>query len=199
MSHQDDSNSRVGQRAHGFSKAILRRNVQRVAGLVKQQRGRLVDQCPGDQDALRFSRRHFLHGALRQMGDSELGQGGLGQLSVFGIDRVVREDARAAEKAGQHHVHAAGLTGTRRHQVVGHDAQQGAQFENVPVPLAENGHARPFANHGVAFTGDGLDQRGFAATVRSQHRNMFVHTHPQAEVVEDDLFSAHYADVAQIE
>src|SRR5208282_3501844 len=182
MSDENDSDSRAGQGAHRFSQAVLRQNIQRIAGFVEQQRAWLVDQRPGNQDALGLPRRHFLHGTLRQMRDAELGQSGLGQFSVFGIDGVIREDARAAEKAGQHHVQAAGVTGTRRHQVVGDDAQQRAQLKNVPALLAEDGHARPFADHRKTLAGDGFDQGGLAATVRPQHRYMFVDMHAQAEI-----------------
>ena len=43
------------------------------------------------------------------MRDPQLEQSRLGQFSVFGIDSMVREDARTAEKARQHDIEAAGI------------------------------------------------------------------------------------------
>src|SRR5271166_6277578 len=144
---------------------------------------------------------------------TELGQRSLGQVSLFRIERVIREDARTAEEARQHHVKAARVPRTRRHQVVRHDPEQGTQLKYIPILLPENGHTRSFANHRVTLASDGFNQGRFAASVWSEHRNMFVGMNAQTEVVERGLqainahaahtaasqVAAHHADVPQIE
>src|ERR1700726_2343939 len=55
VSHEDDSDPRLGKRAHRFAKTVLRENIETVAGLVEHQRLRIVHQRPGDQDALCFA------------------------------------------------------------------------------------------------------------------------------------------------
>src|ERR1700730_11140646 len=59
VSDENDSNPRLGKRAHGFAKTVLRKNIEAVAGLVEHQRWRIVPRRRGDQDALSLARRHF--------------------------------------------------------------------------------------------------------------------------------------------
>ena len=101
-------------------------------------------------------------------------------------------------------IEAAGVAGTRRHQIVRYDAEQRAQFKDVPTFLAKNGHTRLFADHRIALAGNGFDQGGFTAAVRPQHGHVFVCVYAEAKVVKDALSSAsritaHHADVLEVE
>src|SRR5580698_3167232 len=204
VSDQNNSNPRFSQRAHGFSQIVLRQNIQRVAGFVEQECAWFVDQRPRNQNAFGFPRRHFLHRTLRQMRDSELSQRSLGTFSIVRIYHVIGEYTRATEKSRQHHVHAAGLASAQRHHVVRYDAEQRAQFKDVPTLLAKNGHTRLFADHRIALAGNGFDQGGFTAAVRPQHGHVFVCVYAETKVVKDALSSAsritaHHADVLEVE
>ncbi len=116
-----------------------------------------------------------------------------------GIDHVMREDASAAEETGQDHVAPAGVAGASGQQIVRHNAEHRPQFENVPPVLPQDGHRRPLARHGIAFTRDRLDKCGLAAAVRSQNGHMFVAADHQAEIFQDNLLSAHHRDILQIQ
>jgi hypothetical protein len=55
------------------------------------------------------------------------------------IGFVMREDARAAEEAGEDDVAAGRIGGAGGEQVGRDDAEQGAEFEDVPALFAEDG------------------------------------------------------------
>ncbi len=67
---------------------------------------------------------------------------GVGALALLGFDGLVVKNARAAEKAGEHHLAPAGFARNVLHQVIRNDAQDRAQLENIPARLAQDRHRR---------------------------------------------------------
>jgi len=61
------------------------------------------------------------------------------------------------------------------------DAQQRAQLKNVPALAAENRDGGVLARNRVAFPRGRLDQRGLAATIRTQDANMLTGVDSQGE------------------
>ena len=112
---------------------------------------------------------------------------------------MVREDARAAEKSGQHHISPAGVSRAGQHQIVGHNAQVGAHVEYVPAFLAQDGHRRVFKRHRIALARNRLDQRRLSTPVRPQDSDMLIGPDAKAKVIERDFLPAHYADMPEIE
>src|SRR5258707_1554545 len=100
MSDEEDSESGFGEFAHGIPKLQLRADVQGVAGLVKKQRLWLVHQRPCDQRPLGFAGGHFRDRAVGEMRNAEPRHRFVGKLGMSRIGMMVREYARAAEKAG---------------------------------------------------------------------------------------------------
>src|SRR6184192_1200430 len=56
----------------------------------------------------------------------------LGAPEGFRLRMVMRQNARAAEKSGEHHILPGGLGGARHQQVRRHNSQQRTQLKNVP-------------------------------------------------------------------
>src|SRR6266481_8770115 len=84
----------------------LRADIERVAGLIEQQRLRLVHQRASDQRAFGFTRGHLRDRASGKVRDAQAGERCVRLFEQSGIGRVMRENTRAAEKAGEHHVAA---------------------------------------------------------------------------------------------
>src|SRR5690349_176802 len=185
------------QGAHSVAQLELRGEVQSVARLVEEQRQRLVDQRPRDQRALGFAAGHARYGAVREMRDAEPLHGGSGAGQPFRLRLMMRKDARAAEIAGKHHVAAGGLRRALRQQVRRNDAEQIAQLGDVPQFAPQDLDGRAFAGQRIAFAGDRLDQRGFAAAVRAQDADVLTGSDRERNVVQRGAFSAHHRDVLQ--
>src|SRR5713226_3474919 len=198
VSDQDDSNPRLGKRAHRFTKTMLRENIEAVARLVEHQRLRIVYQRPGNQYALRLSGRHFRNGALGQMRHSQAFEHGVGALSVRGLDGLMVEDPRAAEESGEDDFAAARLARAIEHQVVRYYAKHGAQLKDVPSIAPQNCHRGTFPDDRIAFARNGLDQSRLAAAVRAQNRDVFACFHTQAEIIERDVVASNDAHVFQV-
>ena len=118
MRHQNDADSGLGQRAHRFPQAVLRENIQAVARLVEQQRLRIVDQRTRNQDALGFAGRHFRDWPVGQVRHAEPFQHRRRRVPLQGFDRLMIENARAAEESGEDHFASAGFAGDVLHQIV---------------------------------------------------------------------------------
>src|SRR5882672_7161605 len=115
VGHQHDADSRLRQRAHRFTQAVLRENVQAVAWLIEQKRLRVVHQRPCNQDAFGLARRHFRDGPVGQMRHAEAFEHGIGALALRGFDGLMIKNFRAAEKTGENHFPPAGFTGAVEH------------------------------------------------------------------------------------
>ncbi len=126
VSHEDDSNPRLGQRAHRFAKTVLRENIEAIARLIEHQRLRIVHQRARNQDALRLTGRHLRDGAVREMRHSKPIENGVGAQSVRRLDSLVIEDAGTAEEAGENDFAAARLARAVGHQIVRYDAERSA-------------------------------------------------------------------------
>ncbi len=80
------------------------------------------------------------HGPVRQMRDAKPLEGRFGASQMFRVGVVVREDACAAEEAGEHDVAPGRVRSARSEKVWRHNAEQRAQLEYVPVLASENGY-----------------------------------------------------------
>src|SRR5467141_284951 len=198
VSHEDDSNSRLGQRAHRFAKTVLRENVEAIARLIEHQRLRIVHQRARYQDSLRLAGRHFRDGAVREMWDSKPLEHGVGAHPVLWLDSLVIEDACTAEETGDNDFAAARVARAVGHQIVRYDAENGAQFEDVPSVAPQNRHRGFFPDDRIALARYGFDERGLAAAVRAQDRDVFARFAAQAEVIECDVVASNDADVFQV-
>jgi len=131
---RDDFGDVMGNQQNGYpglrqlpqcvAQLELRGDVQRVAGLVKEQRSRLVDEGPRDERALGFAGRHLGHRAVGQMSDAQAAERVRSARQMLRIRMVVWKDARAAEKAGKDHVAPCGVRGARSQQIGRDDAQE---------------------------------------------------------------------------
>src|SRR5882762_9871716 len=196
--HEDDANSRLGQLAHRFAKAVLRENIEAVARLIEHQRLRIVHQRARNQNAFGLARRHFRDGAFGEMSDSKPLEHGVGAHPVRGLDRLVIEDAGAAEETGENDFAAARLARAVGHQVVRYDAEDGAQLEDVPSVEPQNRHRGFFPDDRIALARYGFDQCGLAAAVRAQDRDVFARFDAQAEVIKCDVVASNDAHVFQV-
>src|SRR5690349_8321129 len=111
----------------------------------------------------------------------------------------MRENTRAAEKAGEHYVASGRIRSAGGKQVGRDDTQQGAQLEDVPAFASENRDRGAFIRERVAFPSDGLDQGGLAAAVRAKDADMLTGCHEEADVLQCRVLSPHYDDVLQVQ
>jgi hypothetical protein len=112
---------------------------------------------------------------------------------------MIRLDTDAAEEARENHFKAGDVARAGVHQIVGDDAQQRAEFEDVPGILSENGEGGTGAGQRIAFARDGLDQGGFAATVGSQDGHVLAGLNAKSYVFEHGFFTAHDGDAVKVE
>src|SRR2546425_5008112 len=103
---------------------------------------------------------------------------------------VVRKNARAAEKAGQHHIPSSSVGGARSQQVRGYDSQQRPQLENIPTFAPEDGNRASAAHQRITFPRHGLDERGFPAAIRSKDAHVLASGNFQVHFVERDAVTA---------
>src|SRR4051794_1932483 len=103
---------------------LLRREIERVAWLVKQQCTRLMNQSASDQYPPCLSRRHLADGPVGQMQYSQFFQERVSELRVAGIDRVIWINGCAAEEARKNDIPAASVSCAGKHQVVRDDAKK---------------------------------------------------------------------------
>ena len=120
-----------------------------------------------------YERIHFDDRPIREMSNVEARQGGFRAAAMLWFGGMVRENARAAKKGGQYDVETGGLGGASGQQIRGNDAEQGAQREDVPKALAEDGHGSIVVDERVTLSRDGADEGGFAATVGSEDADVF--------------------------
>lgn len=133
------------------------------------------------------------------MVDAEAFEGSVSTGKLLRCGMMMGKDMGAAEESGKHDVEASGGGGTGSEQILRDDAEVGAQFKNVPAVLAHDGDGRTFASERIAFAGDGLDERGFAATVGAEYADVFAGVDAQSEVVECRQVTANHGDVVQVE
>jgi len=168
MGDQDDANAGLGERSHGLAETVLRGDIEGVGGLVEDEGARLVDESAGDEDALGFAGREFVHGAGGEVGGAEALERLSGERALLGCDVVMVEDLGARKEAGKDNVHAGGFGGEEGHEVVGDDAEKVAKLEDVPAVAAEDGDGGILARDGVEFAGERFYESGFAAAVGAE-------------------------------
>src|SRR6267154_104139 len=108
----------------------------------------------------------------------------VGASKMPGIGLMMRKDARAAEEARQHHVASGGVRGARSQQVRRNNAKKRAQLKNIPPLAPQYGNGGPFPREWITLPGNGLDQRGLAATVGPKNTKVFAGPDLQCDVVE---------------
>src|SRR5438105_1935451 len=112
---------------------------------------------------------------------------------------MVRKNARAAEKAGEHHITAGGLRGTGSQQVRRYDSEQRSQLENIPSLPPQYGNVGPFPREWIALSRNGLDQRRFAAAIRSQDAHVLPASDLQVDIMEGHAVTTHDRDMREEE
>src|SRR5882762_2868631 len=195
--HEQNPEPRLRKLAHRLSKLELRADVQRIAGLIKKQRLWLMYQRPRNQRSLGFSRGHLSDRAISEMRNAKPRQSFLGQCKIFWIGMMLRKNARAAEKAREHHITAGGIRGTGSQQVRGDDSKQRAQLENIPSLAPPYGNAGPFPCEWIALPRNGLDQCRFAAAIRPQYANVLPASDLQVDVIEGRAVTTHDRDMRE--
>lgn len=81
-------------------------------------------------------------------------------------------NADRTEKSGKNQLATGDVARTLRHQIVADDTQMRAQVENIPVLLAQNSQAGLATDERITFARNRLDERRFAAAVRTKNRDM---------------------------
>src|SRR6267378_1350510 len=133
-----------------------------------------------------------------EMWDSKPLEHGVGAHPVLWLDSLVIEDACTAEETGENDFAAARLARAVGHQIVRYDAEHGAQLEDVPSVAPQNRHRGFFPDDRIALARNGFDERGLAAAVRAQDRDVFARFNAQAEVIECDVVASNDAHVFQV-
>lgn len=85
------------------------------------------------------------------------------------------------------------------HRAGADSAEVTAEFGQVPAFAAKDAHAHAGLNDGIDLAGDGEDERGFAAAVRTEDGDVFTAADGEVDVVEDDAVAARDVDVAEVE
>ena len=199
MGDENDAQAGLCELAHGVAKLELRGNVESVGRFVEEKCLWIVNQGAGDERAFGFTRGHLCDSAAGEMVDAEAFEGRVSESKLVRCGMMMGKDMRAAEESGKHDVEAGGVGGARSEQILRDDAEVGAQFKDVPAVLAHDGDGRTFAGERIAFARDGLDERGFAATVGTKDADVFAGVDAQGEVAESRQVTANHGDVVQIE
>ena len=110
---------------------------------------------------------------------------------------MVRLQPDAAEEAGEYGFAAGDVARAGLRQVVGDDAQQHAQVEDVPAVPAQDAQRRSL--HRIAFARDGFDERRFARAVRAEDGDVLALGDGEGEGVERALLAAHDGDVVELQ
>src|ERR1700734_264396 len=134
------------------------------------------------------------------MRDSQPLKRGIRAGQMVRVRMMVRKDARTAEKSGKHHVATGGVRGARSQQIRRNDSQQRTQLEYIPAFAPENRNRGSFACHGITLARNGLNQRGFAASIGSEDANVFAGTDAKRNAIErrpSGGLSAHDGDVVE--
>jgi hypothetical protein len=97
---------------------------------------------------------------------------------------MMGKNSGAAEKAGEDNVAASGFSSAGAKQVWRNDAEERAEFENVPAFPAEDSHGGIFAGERIAFASDGFDEGGFPAAIRAEDANVFAGVDAKRDVIE---------------
>src|SRR5712692_433589 len=197
--YQQNPQPGLRQLAQRVSKLESRADVQRIAGLIKEQRSWLMYQRPRKQRPLGFAGGHLRDRAVGEMRNAKPRQSFLGPCEMFWIGMLVRKNARAAEKAGEHHITAGGIRGAGRQQVRRYDSEQRAQLENIPSFAPQYGNAGTFPREWIALPRNGLDQCRFAAAIRSQYAHVLPARDLQVNVLEGRAVTTHYRDMGKRE
>src|SRR5437763_4840090 len=87
----------------------------------------------------------------------------VGARALFGVGRMMTEDADATEESREHDVAPRRVRRARGEQVGRDDAEPFAKLEYVPPLAAEDAHRASFTRERIALARDRLDQRRLAA------------------------------------
>src|SRR5277367_543136 len=101
VGHQQNAESTPRKLTHGIAQLQLRSDVQRVAGLIEQQRLRVMYQSPRDQSPLGFSRGHLRHSAMPKMRNPQARECRFRALQMRRIGMMMWKYSRTAEKSGK--------------------------------------------------------------------------------------------------
>ena len=107
---------------------------------------------------------------------------------------VMRKNARAAEKTGEHHVAARGVAGTRGQQVRRDDSQKRAQLENIPALTPQDGNGRVIPRERVTLSRDGFDERRFTASVGPEDADVLAAGDFQVDIQKSLAVATYYSD-----
>ncbi len=200
MGDEEDAESGGGEFAGGVAEFGLGAEVEGVGGFVEDEGLGVVDEGAGDDGAADFAGRHFVDGAIGEMGDVEEVHQFTGAGVHFGGDVMVGPDADGGEEAGEDGFADGVGLGALGGEVVGDDAEEGAEVKDVPGIAAEDAHfagGRGIAR--VEFAGDGLDEGGFAAAVGAEDGDVFAKGDGEGDVFEAGAIAAEDGDVAKFE
>src|SRR6476659_3918602 len=93
----------------------------------------------------------------------------VGLLLHGGRDVVIRPDADTAEEPRQYGFASGYVARAGLHQIVADNPQKRAQIEHVPALLSKDAQSGAvFRIAGITLARNGLDQRGFTRSVRTE-------------------------------
>ena len=199
MRDQQNAGSLLRQPAQGVTQFPLRCHVERVAGLVKQEDLRTVNQSAADQDSLRFSGGHVADGFEAEVLDFKKVKDFIRAGLHLRSDMKMRPQGGARKESREDGVAPGGMRSARTGKLRGHYAEVTAQLAEIPLLAAENAEVRTFADDGIALASEGLDQRGFSAAVGAEDRDVFPGTDPQRDFVQHDRVAARDRDVFHVD
>ena len=138
------------------------------------------------------------NGATGQVGNAKPREGRVRLFKQIGTGRMVRKDARAAEKPGEHDVAAGRIRCAGRQQIGRDNAKLRAQLKNIPVLATENGDGGVLVCEWIALARYGFYQGGLATAVRPEDADVFAGFNAQANVLQRRVLSPHHGDVIKV-
>ncbi len=153
--------------------------------LVEDQRAGPMNEGASDQQAPRLTGRHPGQESIREVGQSEPCQHLVHARLHHWRRLVVWPQADAAEEARQQQVAPGDLPGAGGQQVVGDDADGGAEIPERPAVLSEHGDRGVWSVEWTQLARDDLEHGALARAIRTDDGDVLAGGNDQREVVED--------------
>lgn len=187
--HQN-AHTLAGDLAESFAEFALSGEVESVRGLVEEQHFGPMNEGAGDHNAALLAGRHFADKLGFEVGSLHQDKCFVSAVAHFRSDMQVGPERGGGEETGDDRVETAGHGRALAGEFRGDDAEMGAELRDVPARAAQQPQLSGGRDDGVALAGEGLDERGFAATIGAENGDVFPVGNAEGDVVEDNVVAA---------
>lgn len=195
VGHHEDANALPGDAAEGLAELALGGEVEGVGGFVEEQHFRLVHQSPGDHDASLLAGRHFADSFGGEVIGLHQVQRFAGAGTHFRRDVEIGPESRGGEESSDNGIETAGHGSTLAGELGRDNAEVRTKLRNIPALAAEEAELGCGCDDRVALTGDGLNQCGFAAAIRTEDGEVLAIGDAERDIVENDVVAAGDRDI----